>query len=209
MQELWLDGNKLELGASGSWGEVLDQLETEHLTSGRMIRTIAFDGNELDDFRSEAVVERPLGELSRVEVVSVDLEEFSRELVAGAPRHLDQVSGVLALAVTFYRQDLPVEGAKQLHAALTGFDMLMKLVASISVVWQEELADIDGSAALTDDALESLRGTLEGLVNCQENGATEELARAIEELIPRLEPWSALMVELEKRLCGEDEKPAS
>ena len=204
LQELWLDGNKLELRGGVSWGEVLEQVETEHLATGRIIRTIAFDGDELDDFRSEEVVQRPLDQLSSVEVTTVGLEEFSRELVAGAPSHLDQVSVVLAQAVSFYRQDLPVEGAKQLHAALIGFDMLMKLVASISVVWQEELADIAdnvGSVALNEDGLESLREALEGLVRCQEDGATEDLARAIEELIPRLAPWSALMVELERRLC--------
>ena len=118
MQDSWLDGSRLELQESGSWAELLEDLESKHLETGRMIRSITLDGEELSDFRSAELVDKRVEELPRVDVVSVKLEDYSRELIGGAPRHLDQVSQVLGQAVSYYRQNLPSEGAKQLTPML-------------------------------------------------------------------------------------------
>ena len=164
----------------------------------------------LEDFRDEEVQERLVSELARIDVASVGVQEFSRELVAGAPKHLDQVAQVISQTVALYRQELPTEGAKQLHAALTGFDMLIQLVAAISELWHEELQDIGGSDAMTPQALEALGGVLESVISCQENAEHLELARVLdEELLPRMQPWSVLLQELSRKIGADalDDSP--
>ena len=209
MQELWLDGSKLQLSPPPSWGELLEKLEEEHLAAGRTIWTIAFDGEEQEDFRSEDQSRRATDELSRVDVVSIHIEDLSRQLVSSAPGHFQQVSDVLGQAVTLYRQKLPQEGASQLHAALAGFDMLIKLVSSVGVIWHEELSSLDGAEAIKEESLGSLRDSLESLVAVQESGDGDEIARVVEQdLIPRITPWASLFEQLDRAIQAAD-APAS
>lgn len=204
MHELWLDGNKVDVSGPETWGDLLERLESEHLGEDRIIRTIAFDGQEQDDFRSEAVVTRTVDRLARVDVESVGLRDFSRELLVDAPRHIDQVAQVLVNTVRFYRQNLPTDGAAQLHAALSGFDMLLQLVGTSVGIWTTELESIEGSPAISEAALVALKEAFAQLVAAQERNDVDEIARLVEtELIPRMEPWSALFAELNLRLARE------
>ncbi len=213
MQEIWLDGNKIDvpdIPESGSIEALLDDVESKHLRTGRMIRSVRLDGEELRELGGDALEEIDLGAHSRVDVESVELEDYTRELIERAPRHLEQVSHALANAVSLYRQNLPSEGAQKLHTALVGFDMLIKLVASVSLVWSVEVEDLVQSKALERDSMQSLRDTLENVVSCQEQDDTDGLARLLdEELLPRLAPWQEFFHDLSHRLRGDASRGAS
>ncbi len=204
MQELWMDGNQLEMRGEQTWNELLERLEEECFSAGGIVLSVVMDGEEIEDFRSEQALARPIHELTRVDVVSADIEAFSRELIADAPSHVDRVARVLANTVSYYRQDLPKEAAKQLHVALDGYDMLLKLVSSAANIWGEKVDTLPDAAAMSESSLASLQQAFAALVAAQEKGELSEIARLVdEELIPSLQPWGSLFTDLNARIDSE------
>ena len=200
MQEIMLDGHRLELPESATWSAVVHDVETNHLSPGRMILSVAIDGEELADYR-ESVSDEAFGESQRVEIQSVDISDYARQLVVQAPKHLEQVSLVLARSAALYRQKLPTDAAKSLHEALAGLDMLIQLLAAISAVFQVELKKLDESHAFDESALAAMRQTLESVVASQERGDNDALPDLLEkQLIPQLAPWGAFVGTLESKL---------
>jgi hypothetical protein len=201
--ELTLDGNKLTMDDVGCWGDALECLEAEHIDEGRIIRTIAFDGHELEDFRSPALASQSVEELERVDVVSVDWKEYLDGMVTGAPKHLGQVGLVVADSIRFYRQNLPREGARRLQTALAGLDVLFQLVASARALGGlpldllESPSDSPESSGPCESSSEpriaALGRVLEEVVGCQQNRDDARLATVLElEFLPELAKWSAL-----------------
>jgi hypothetical protein len=192
LQEVWLDGEKLTLPPKRAFGELLTLLETQHLEDGRIIRSIAFDGQELEDFRSEEATSRAIDAGERVEVATIDWKQYLRETVEGAPRHVEQIGRVLAESISLYRQNLPAEGAKRLHSALIGIDVIMKLIASLASIGACDVERLPGGG--DTKGLEFLGEVLTRIVRCQESGDSDGLARTLEnDLVPQLATWGAFL----------------
>jgi len=201
--ELTFNGRKLEYEPSVSWGELLELLESEHLGEGQIIRNIVLDGEESQDFRSPEMARKPLEELGRIDVVSVDWKSHVRDMVLGAPHHVNQVGLVLADAVAFYGQNLPREGALRLRSALLGIDVLMKLVGTLSALGVVDPNRVETSDGATTDLAARFVSVLEEVVRCQEQDQNEELQQVLQDrLLPELATWGVVFARAGETLGG-------
>ena len=201
MQQLWLDGRQLETNGVISWGDLLESLESKHLAEGHIIKSVSFNGEDLAEFRGVGIEQTRVDTIERVDISSVDVTDYIRELVAESSSHLDGIVRVLSDASILYRRQHESDGAARLHAALKGLDTLMQIVQTVTNLAGWDLQTFELSSGSAGEGIDQLATVLEGVVRHQEQGDTSRLAATIEdELIPGLALWGSIIQEIQTRL---------
>ena len=178
MPQVLLDGATVAPEADvRSWGDLLNEIETAHLSHGRAVRAVRFDERAVESFRSPAVLATPLTGVQSVTIESMEAAAEARELLQGAPAHLDRMTRVLTDAIRLYHQNLPQQAAERLQSVLVGFDLLFCLIRSVVVTH-----DVHESLALCDYIYIMSRGQVVILAETDQTGARAMESRIVSAL---------------------------
>src|SRR5215471_16259679 len=93
MVEVQINGLETKLTAQPStWRELLRDIEASCLESNQVIASVQFDGNEVESFREEEVLQRRLGELGQIRIAAVELRELSLDALRDSQKHLESLA---------------------------------------------------------------------------------------------------------------------
>ncbi len=180
--ELLMDGQKRHLdGDYRVWGTFLEHLESQHLAWNRIIQNVYFDGHEFADFRSVTAFKTDLGDLEKIEIVSIDCAEYLRQMLAGAPAHIEQLSNVISDVADNFRQKLPQEANQKLHSVLMGIDVLVNLVRTAGALANWDYSQIKAGERTIEEEVVILGEILQEIISSQEIQDNDALAVTLEQ----------------------------
>src|SRR5436190_11388709 len=85
-----------------TWGDLLDWLETDHLTAGQCITHVSLGGNETLNYRDSLVCGQDLDSVGNVDIKSGDFDTVVRESLTDLDKELRATAAVAREVVTLF-----------------------------------------------------------------------------------------------------------
>ena len=147
-----------------NWEQLLNELETKHLSTGHVISSVTFDGDEVIQFRDVELLRRPLHSIGGVKVEAVRMEQMVKEAIKDSEGYLITLQTSLADIADSFRSQLLEQANTKLSQVYEGIKMLVALLQGIelSISGQYQTGSTE-----VELALEEMGPTLESLIEAQ------------------------------------------
>src|SRR5262245_36490525 len=87
--DVTVNANVIEVPAEiGTWGDLLDWLEKDHLKAGQCITHVSLGGSETLNYRNSLVCEQDLASVGNVDIQSGDFDRVIRESLSELDQEL-------------------------------------------------------------------------------------------------------------------------
>jgi hypothetical protein len=184
-----IDHDAVPLPSSlGTWGEVLDWLETDYLSEGRCITRVSFGDRESADYREETVCRQEVGAFDSIDIESGDFDTVVYESLGELSAEIDRVSEAGRAIVSLFEQREEEAAHSELSHYLNALGLLFG-VLSTDLGWVHEESG-DSRPVLT----KALEDALGQLIAAQENGFWISVCDVLEyEIPPVLDGWKELV----------------
>jgi hypothetical protein len=165
MPELEINGINLPINpAISEWRELLEELESSHLAPGKVIGAVHFDGTEVNEFRNQSVLTRPIRSIGKVRIEVVPLEEMVKTALIESETYLLNLQTALVDIAETFRQGRTDQANSRLTQAFEGIKMFVALLRGIELA----LADIPNKPPSTVERIfGEMTPTLESLIGAQ------------------------------------------
>ena len=175
-------------GQLSTWGELLDWLETDYLSSGQCITSVNFGDQETLSYRGSNVCGQDLHGLEQIDIESGDFDSVVVEALGELDRELDQVAEAGAAIVRLFES----RDQEQAYQALSQY---LESLAVLFSIFSEDLGWVHEESGDSRPALiASLEQALGELISAQENGFWISVCDVLEyEIAPVLDGWKSLV----------------
>ncbi len=175
-------------GQLTTWGELLDWLETDYLTSGQCITSVNIGDQEAMSYRDNSLCGQELGSLEQIDIESGDFDSVVLESLGEPDRELDQVAEAGAAIVRLFEN----RDQEQAYQALSQY---LESLAVLFSIFSEDLGWVhDESGDSRPVLVASLEQALGQLISAQENGFWISVCDVLEyEIAPVLDGWKSLV----------------
>lgn len=188
--QLTLNDNNIVIPPDlGTWGEVLDWLETSGLHAGQCITRVVMDEHEAVQYRTQDLCNQPLEAVGTVKVESGDFDTVVRESLSELEDELGRSLDATSEIVTLFEN-------RQQEAAYRRLAQLLESMRLFVAILSEDLGWVDDQQAgiSTKEFSASLETALEQLIAAQQNGFWVSVCDVLEyEIAPILEAWKRVV----------------
>jgi len=199
MVQIQINGMDAKLQAPPStWRELLIDVEASCLQPNQVISSVQFDGAEVEAFRDEDILMRPLGTVGEIRIAAVDMRELSLDALRDSHKHIESLAVAIVDAAELYRnldsaaanENLPriLEGIKLYMAILRGFELSLTTTPAIT-------------PSIVERTIEQMKPVLEALITAQQDRDWQLLADILEyELISELSAFEPVVEQFKLQL---------
>jgi hypothetical protein len=165
MPELEINGISLPINpAISEWRELLEELESSHLEPGKVIGAVHFDGIEVNEFRNQSVLTRPIESIGKVRIEVIPLKEMVKTALIESETYLLNLQTALVDIAETFRQGRTDQANSRLTQAFEGIKMFVALLRGIELA----LANTPNKLPSTvEQIFEEMTPTLESLIEAQ------------------------------------------
>jgi hypothetical protein len=150
--------------ALSTWGQLLEELETQRISKGKAIASVHFDGNEVSQFRHGEVLEQLLNSIGQIKVTAKSMDEMLKEAVFDANNFLLSLQTAMVDAAETFRNQMIDHANQKLTDIFQGLKMFVSLIKGMEL----SLLSQNGSGTNQVDNLVAEMGpVLEGLIESQ------------------------------------------
>ncbi len=175
-------------GQLTTWGDLLDWLETDYLTSGQCITSVSIGAEEAMSYREPGLCDQELRDLEQIDIESGDFDSVVAESLVELDRELQQVAEDGAKIIRLFETRNQSEAYQALSQYLESLAVLFSIFSE-DLGWVHE-AGGDSRPAL----IASLEQALGELIAAQENGVWISICDVLEyEIAPVLDGWKSLV----------------
>jgi hypothetical protein len=147
-----------------TWRELLTNLEGSALGQNEVIASVKFDGEDVLQFREDAVLGRPLQSIGEISVEAVAMEELTKNAITDATAYLQSVTAALVDTADNYRNQQVDLANGKLQQILEGIKLFVALIRGVEL-------SIDGISAsdksVVEESFEQMRPALESLIEAR------------------------------------------
>jgi len=179
-----------------TWGDLLDWLETGHLTAGQCITHVSLGGKETLNYRDSLICGQDLEFVGNVDIKSGDFDRVIRESMTELDQELKTAAANAQEIVKLFEN----RNEEQAYAQLA---MLLDSIRIFFTIFSEDLGWVEDSNAEISRAEYSaaLERALTQLVAAQQNRFWVSICDVIEyEINPILETWQKLVESTHARI---------
>jgi hypothetical protein len=201
MAQIQINGLETTLNAQPStWRELLRDVEASCLESNQVISSVQFDGSEVESFREEGVLQRPLGSVGQIRIAAVEMRELSLGALRDSQKHLETLAVSIVDVAESYRNGNSSVSNEKLPQILEGIKLYLAILRGVELSINETPAQ---TPSLIERTIEQMRPALEALITAQRDHDWPLLADILEyELTSELSAFEPIAEEFKVRLEG-------
>jgi len=199
MVEIQINGLETKLNAQPStWRELLRDVEASCLESNQVISSVQFDGNEVESFREEEVLQRPLGTVGQIRIAAVEMRQLSLDALRDSQKHLESLAISIVDIAESYRNGNSNLSNEKLPRILEGIKLYMAILRGVELSITE---DPGRTPSIVERTVEQMKPVLEALIAAQQDRDWPLLADILEyELTSELNAFEPIVNEFKVRL---------
>jgi hypothetical protein len=185
-----MNGSRIHIPPGiGTWGEILDWIETDYLRAGQCITHVYLGGKETFNYRDRLLRDQEMHSLGKIEVVSGDFDKVVHESLAELDQELGKALVACAEVVRLFENRQEEEAYIRLVQLLETI-RLFYTIFSEDLGWQEP-AEAEISRKEFSAVLER---ALTELVTAQERRHWVSICDVLEYAItPILQSWHSMV----------------
>lgn len=194
-----IDGQRLKAAevAGENLEEILEVLQAEHISEGRLIGTVLVNGQPYSEDVPHAAVEFSRAEVRDLELVTHAPEEIALHFVEHGAKIIQALLEALPKITEMFRLGDEAEANEHYLRFLQSLHLLMNMLDRVGWVLQIRFDQAVGGQESVEERMGKLLEILSELMRIQEESDWIFLADILEyELTPELEAWAELLPRL-------------
>jgi hypothetical protein len=199
MPNITLDGERYTGGGSGAatWAGLLAGIDATLNPARRIVTDVRFDGIDEAAFRDPVVLDRPLGDLAMVEVVSGTPAMLVERILAEAAASLDGLCRGAAQVGELARAHDSQMAARGLVELAEGLSALVGIVGAAALALEVDLGQLRCDDRPASVLLGELTRLIDQVISAQADGDWIAVADVLQyDLEPTLRGWRPLFTSL-------------
>jgi hypothetical protein len=151
--------------AMQTWRELIEDLENNRIGKGKAISSVHIDGTEVQGFREESALTRPLNTIDEIKIELVDMSQLVADAVKDCDSFLLSLQTAMVDAADTFRQQQLDQANQKLTEIYQSIKMLVSLLKGLEISFQNQ-----GGSVLqpsVDQLVNEMGPTLEGLIDAQ------------------------------------------
>jgi hypothetical protein len=186
-----------ELGAAGTWSELLATLDAECERRGLVVTVVRFDDVEQPTFRGADLATRTLADVRAVRVDAVAPEDLLRTVLDEATSAIEQLErGAERLGPAFRALDV-TDANRDLAGLAESLSSLVGLTATVAAVTAVELSSVPVARGNATDLFDELASQTAALTDAQRRGDWVSVADTLQhDLTITLSRWPTVLASL-------------
>lgn len=193
MPRILLDGVAIDLSpAPATWADALRTFDDHLAPQGRIVTDVRFDGLDDAAFREPETLDRPLADVSIVEVLSGTPTSLMDRCLGEAIAAVPPLCTAAVQVGDRYRARDVMRGNEGLLELADGLTSLIGIVGAAGLAFHVDLRDVRCGDKVAATVVSELGTCLETLITAQESGdwgtVADLLQRDVEPSLRRLAP---------------------
>jgi hypothetical protein len=195
--DVTINENEINVPAQlGTWGDLLDWIETDYLQAGQCITHVYLAGNETYNYRDRLLCDQNLDALGNVRVHSGDFDSVVHESLAELDRELKSTLTSSMEIVRLFENRLEED-------AYNTLGQLLESIRIFYTIFSEDLGWVDAADAeiTREEFTAALERGLKQLIPAQEGRNWVSVCDVLEyEIMPLLQSWHKMVVRTREQL---------